>query len=198
VSITLQDLIRAAAETLRSPRDAAKQVMAVQMTRRQRWDTLFLIAVLSAILAYLSLFLAGPDTGVMADETGPVGPFMLVFSQTVVMLVMVFAIHFLGRAAGGTGTLDDTILLVSWMQFILICLQVLQIIAAVIMPPVALLLGMAGLVLVFVLLTVFVSELHGFRSLTGVFFSVLVVMMVLATIIRAIFSMLGVNLMGMI
>lgn len=190
--------LRAAMQTVRNPREGARQVMAVQMERRARWEVLLLIAVLSAILAYFSVFVGAFTNSSAAQYPVTLNPIMLGFSQLIVMLVMVFAMHLIGNWAGGYGDLDDAILLVAWMQFILICLQVAQILAVVFFPVLALLLGLAGLVLVFVLLTFFVAELHGFKSMPGVFFSVLFVMLILATFIRFVFSLFGFDIIGVI
>jgi hypothetical protein len=198
VTPILAFILRAALQTVRNPREGARQVMAFQMDRRARWEALLLIAVLSAILAYLSMLAGMIVNSEPSQYPVSLNPIMLGISQLVVMLVMVFAIHLIGNWAGGQGELDDAILLVAWMQFILVCLQVLQILAVVFFPVLALLLGLAGLVLIFVLLTYFVSELHGFKSMPGVFFSVLFVMLILATFIRFIFSLFGFDVIGVI
>jgi len=192
----LPDLLRLVLDTVRDPRQGARQVMAMQIERQQRWEILLLIAVLSTILGFLSEYV----TSVLGAEPSqlPVGPFALGISQLAVMLVMVFAMYLVGNWAGGEGGLDDAILLVAWIQFILICLQILQILALLVLPALALLLVLAGFVLVFVLLTIFVSELHGFRSMPGVFFSVLFVMLILATLIRFVFSLFGFDIIGVL
>ena len=194
----LSFLIQAALQTVRNPRQGARQIMAIELERRERWETLLLIAVISAILAYFSVFVSALVDAEPSDFPVSLSPIMLGLSQLVVMLVMVFSIHLIGGWAGGHGDLDDAILLVAWMQFILICLQVAQILAVVIFPALAILLGLVGLVLVFVLLTIFVAELHGFRSIPGVFFSVLFVMVILATIIRFVFGQFGFDVIGVI
>jgi len=198
VTPILTFLLRAAVQTVRNPRDGARRVMAINLERRQRWETLLLIAILSAILAYMSVFVSAFTNSETSQFPVSLSPIMLGISQFSVMLVRVFAIHLIGNWAGGRGGLDDAILLVAWMQFILICLQVAQILAVLLFPVFALLLGLAGLVLIFVLLTFFVSELHGFRSLPGVFFSVLFVMLILATLIRFIFGLFGLDVIGVI
>lgn len=192
----LGQLIRAAIETVQAPRKAARQIMAVQMPRSARWQVLGLITVVSAILAYISLLVSAAVNGVDLTQEMNTSPFMLAISQAVVLFVSVLAIDRFGRAAGGTGTLDDAILLVAWAQIVLACLQVVQIAMLLVLPSFALLLGFAGMVLLFVLTTVFVAELHGFRSLGLVFASVLVVMLLMATILNFIFRLLGYDMLG--
>ena len=198
MSLKLASLIKDAVDTIRDPREGARKVMAREMERRQRWETLLLIAVLSAVFAFISISLSTNIADAQLDDVARMNPFVLGLSQIFVLVVMVFAIHLIGGFAGGEGSLDDAILLVAWLQFVLICLQVLQIIAAVVMPFVAVVIGLVGLFVVFRLLTVFVAELHGFRSTVSVFIAVLVVMIVLATVISFVFSAFGIDMMGVL
>ncbi len=195
MNLNLASLIKDAVDTLRDPREGARKIMAYQMERRQRWETLLLIAVLSAVFAYISISLSTDVGEAQLSDVARMNPFVLTLSQIFVLVVMVFAIHLIGRMAGGKGSLDDAILLVVWLQFILICLQILQIIAAVVMPFVAVVIGLIGLFVVFRLLTVFVAELHGFRSTVSVFIGVLVVMIMLATVMSYIFGAFGIDVM---
>ncbi|PHQ97730.1 MAG: YIP1 family protein [Marinosulfonomonas sp.] len=198
MSLNLASLIKDAVDTIRDPREGARKVMAREMERRQRWETLLLIAVLSAVFAFISISLSTNLSDAQLDDVARMNPFVLGLSQIFVLVVMVFAIHLIGGIAGGEGSLDDAILLVAWLQFVLICLQVLQIIAAVVMPFVAVVIGLVGLFVVFRLLTVFVAELHGFRSTVSVFIAVLVVMIVLATVISLVFGAFGIDMMGVL
>ena len=190
-------LVRAAIDTLRNPREGARKVMSLALPHRARRDVLMLIAIVSAGLAYVS-YAVNARLGNVFPGTEVMSPFMMAAAQILVLWMMVFAIHYVGRAMGGKGSLDDAILLVAWMQGILIGLQVLQIVAAVIFPLASVLLGFAGFVILFWLLTVFTAELHGFQSTAAVFFSVLVVMVVLATVLRSIFSIFGYDIVGVI
>ncbi|MEE9427761.1 MAG: YIP1 family protein [Paracoccaceae bacterium] len=195
--MNLSQIVRAVVETIRDPRSGAKMVMSQNVDRRQRWEILLLIAVLSGGLAYTSILIGGLF-GNGTDTAMGAGPFVLAITQAFVLLGMVFLIHIVGTKAGGLGSLDDAILLVAWMQFILICLQIIQIMAVVAFPVLAVLLGLAGFVLIFVLLTVFISELHGFRSLPGVFFSVLFVMLISAIAVRFLFGLFGFDIIGIL
>jgi hypothetical protein len=65
----------------------------------------------------------------------PVGPAATGFIQLLLLVVMVFAIFWIGRAMGGSGSFEEAILLVAWLQFIMVCLQVVQAFALVFLPP---------------------------------------------------------------
>ena len=198
MKLDIATLVRASIETVRAPRSAARRVMAVEMDRNDRWMVLLLVSVVSAGLAYLSLMVSAFVSGVDVAEISKATPFLLATSQTAVLFISAFAIDIVGRRAGGTGELNDAILLVAWIQVVLAVLQIAQIALLFVAPSLALVLGFAGMVLLFVLLTVFVSELHGFQSIGGIFMSVLLVMLVLATLLRFVFRLFGYDMLGIV
>jgi len=68
--------------------------------------------------------------------------------------------------------------------------QVLQVVLGFVLPPLADLVGLAGLLLLLWLLTNFVAELHGFASLWSVFFGLVfgaIALFLAAAILLAIF-----------
>lgn len=198
MSNEIGNLITAAIATVRAPRAAARQVMAYQMDRQSRWLVLLLISIVSAMLAYVSLLVSAFVNGVEMSALAGTSPFMLAVSQTIVLFLSALAIDVVGRRAGGTGSLDDAILLVAWVQVVLAGLQIVQIAALIVMPSLALMLGFAGMVLLFVLLTIFVAELHGFKSVGAVFISVLIVMLMLATVLNFVFRLFGYDMLGIV
>ena len=193
--LTPKDLFQAAVETVRDARGGARMIMAIQLERRQRWELLLLIAVLSALMAGLSLMIGG-GSGLIVGGPAMLNPIGLGVAQLFLLISMVFGIHVVGTRLGGKGGLDEAILLVSWLQFVLICLQVVQIVAMVLLPPLAFLIGVAGIILFFWLLTAFVAELHGFSSTIGVFVSILIVMVVFTTLFRFLLGVLGITALG--
>ncbi len=196
---TPQVFLRETAATLRDPRAMARRIMAVDMSRRDRWLVLFLVAVVSTVTGYLSFALNARVAGLdLTDSAMAMPPFEMAVSQALVMVIMVFAIDLFGRALGGKGKLDDAILLVSWVQAILVGLQIVQIVLGLVFPLLGVLAGFAGIFLLFWLLTQFIAEMHGFRSAWAVFFVMLVATIAIATLLRMIFSVLGWNMMGMI
>ncbi len=196
--IQFNQLISAVTTTIRDPRLATRYVMQLELPLKLRWETLILVAVLSAIFAYISQYASFIAAGDLGPSMNILSPVSLGFSQLVVMIAMVYSMYFVGKWFGGTGNLADAILLVSWLQFVLICLQIIQILAILVSPAISLVIGMIGLVLVFVLLTLFISEMHGFKSVAGVFFSVLFVMLIIATFIRFVFNLFGFDIIGVL
>lgn len=195
MDMNLKGLIQGAVDTIRDPRAGARKIMALSYPRQQRWEILALIAVLSAVLAQLSYLLAGSQGASMA---GPFtsSPFALGIIQAVLLLGMVFATHFIGRGVGGTGKFDDAILLVAWLQFIMICLQVVQTAMLFVAPFISMLIGIVGLVLFFRLLTNFIAVQHGFSSLPKIFAGILLSMFVFAFAVVILLGLFGISLPG--
>ena len=196
MKFNLSDLVKTAWESVRDPRAGARQIMTISMPLRYRWEALFLIVVLSVLLTQITLVFTGQSGGIIVGGPGLSTPLALGVMQLVMLVVMVFAIYLIGRRSGGTGSLGDTILLVTWLQFILICLQVLQTVAFMLVPVVGNLLGLAGFALFFWLLANFVTELHGFTSLGRVFVSILIAMVGFAIFLSVVLSVLGVEVAG--
>lgn len=177
-------------ESLRTPRAVARQLMALGLPAPARWTALALTAVLSAILAHMTFSLlaitAGPDAAAIP------APLTTAAMQGVVLVLTVIGVQLIGRKLGGTGDLLDAVLLIAWLQFILICVQAVQLVAILIVPPLSGMLSVVGLGLFLWLLASFVAEMHGFRStgrtLVGILMSLFVVAFVLATVITVLFG----------
>ncbi len=194
----IRDLIGEALATLRDPRAAARWIMSSRMSRADRWLLLALIAVVSAIAAYISFALNARLAGVDISAGTMMAPMTMAVSQFIVMVVMVLAIAVIGQALGGKGKLDDAILMVTWVQTILVMLQLVQIAVSLIFPMLGMLIGLGGIFLLFWLLTLFITEMHGFRSPWAVFFVMLVSSVLIATILRTILGFIGIDLIGMV
>jgi Yip1 domain len=189
MDLDVTTLLQMARDTVRNPREGARLLMQLNLPMSARWTALLLMAVLSAVFTHLSIA-AMP----LPDQDGMQGviatPIRTAVLQVVVLLVLVQGIYRIGRWRGGTGSFADAMLLVSWLQFILLVLQLVQIVMMVLLPPVGELLGLAGLVLFLWLLTNFVAELHGFRSLLLVFVSIIFSLVSLAFLLSLLFVMM--------
>jgi hypothetical protein len=183
MDLSLASLLSFARDTVADPRTAARQVMAIDLTLQDRWTALAFTAVASTVLFHVSLALL-PE-GAEVPDVSPVATLAL---QAVLLVLAVLLIWRVGVAQGGVGTLPDTISLMAWLQFVLLILQVVQILAEVILPPLAAIIGFFGMALFLWLLTHFVAELHGFRSLGRVFAGIVGVMMLVAFVLALVLS----------
>jgi hypothetical protein len=95
------------------------------------------------------------------------------------------------RFFGGTGSFEESALLVIWLQFILICVQVIQIATLFVLPPLAGLITIIAIALYLWLLVNFIAVLHGFTSLGMVFVATLLSAFALLFVFSLILSVLG-------
>jgi hypothetical protein len=183
---TIQDLLRA---TLFNPRAAAARLKALDLPVQTGWTAMLLVSVASAFLGFIG-FMASPaqgDPGVAAMFGSPLRTALIQFS---VLALTGFLAYWVGRRFGGTGTLAQALVLVAWVQVPPIALQIVQLVVMVLAPGLAPLVGIVGFALYAVLLTLFVAELHGFRSGVAVFFGILVVGFLVALVAAFLFAIL--------
>jgi hypothetical protein len=195
--LSLQTLLPMVWRTITNPREGAEEVLALGVPRQALWTILLLVLVLSIILGQITTLLVAAATG--TEGTGPLAnPIVTGVLQLALLLVAIFAIHRIGRAFGGTGSLDEAILLIAWLQFVMVCIQVVQTGLMLVLPPLASIVGILGLVLFMWLLTNFVAVIHGFRSLGQVFVMILVSMFVMAFILSIFLTLAGVTVPGQV
>lgn len=178
-------------QSLAAPRIAARQVMEIGagFDRGVLWLALVLVAVLSSLLTHLGLVLLPAAEGA-GLTLSPIGTAL---AQFALIAVFLWAIVGIGRWRGGSGTWDQALALMVWLQALLLGLQLLQLVVLVIFVPLAELIGMLGIVFFFFLLTQFVAEMHGFRSALSVFFGILLTMFVLAFGLAFLLAFMGVT-----
>jgi hypothetical protein len=195
--LSLNTLLPMVWRTIKNPREGAEEVLALGIPREALWSLLLLVLVLSIILGQITTLLVASAAGVTIG--GPLAnPMVTGMLQLALLLVTIFAIHFIGRGFGGTGNLGETILLVAWLQFVMVCIQVVQTAFMLFLPPVRSLLGIVGLVLFLWLLTNFIAVIHGFRSLGQVFVMILVSMFVLAFALSILLTLAGITVPGQV
>jgi cysteine desulfurase/selenocysteine lyase len=100
-------------------------------------------------------------------------------------------VHRIGVFFGGTGSFEESALLVIWLQFILICVQVIQIATLFVLPPLAGLITIIAIALYLWLLVNFIAVLHGFTSLGMVFVTTLLSAFALLFVFSLILAVLG-------
>lgn len=196
MNFDLKGLVSAAVDTVRDPREGARRVMALQIPRHSRWEAVLLVVVLSALLSELTLLLGSASGGMMMGGGLLHNPLAMGALQLAVLMVLIWGMYIIGRLAGGTGSLDDAIMLVVWLQAIMLGLQVVQLAVMLLLPPLASLIGLGGILLFFYLLTMFTTELHGFSSPGAVFIAILGAMVGFIMVFSFILAMFGVQISG--
>ena len=171
-------------ETLADPRATARRLISLQLPIEARWMA-FALATLASVIVLQGLGM------VATGSTEMPSPMLFVLLLASANLVGVVAIHQVGRLMGGLGSFEDTLLLVAWLQSIQVMLILLQSIAFLVLPPLGGIVQIVGLVVLLWLLTSFVAELHGFRSLWAVFGMIVVVSLGLSFVLLAVLAGLG-------
>lgn len=149
--------------TLQDPRQAARRLLTMNVPLPARTLGLLFVAVVSAILASVQVGLQpDPVDPLLSQMTA--SPFRAAVLQWVVLILSVAMIHFVGRSFGGKGSLADALLITVWLQFLMLGVQFIQVLADFFSPALAGLVGIASLGIFLWLLTSFIAELHGFQS----------------------------------
>lgn len=183
---SLQDLLRL---TIANPRAAAARLKALNLPVKTGWTAMLLVSVASAFLGFIG-FMASPaqgDPGVAAMFGSPLRTALIQFTVLALTGVLAYSV---GRRFGGTGTLAQALVLVAWVQVPPIALQIVQLVVMALAPGLAPLVGIVGFALYAVLLSLFIAELHGFRSGVVVFFGILAVSFLVALVAAFLFAIL--------
>ncbi|QDY69220.1 Yip1 family protein [Qingshengfaniella alkalisoli] len=170
--ISIGNLISEAVATIRQPRDTARRMLGLNLPPALLWQMLCVVVAISVVLGQGTLMITAG--GVPFQSILLTNPVLLAALQITLLYVTVFAAYRIGRAMGGVGTFHQSLTLFVWLQFVMVCLQVLQTILMFVMPVLADLVGIAGLFLFLWIMTCFVAELHGFKSLWQVFLMIMV------------------------
>lgn len=149
--------------TLRNPATAVRVLLGLELPVRARWMVLVLAVALSTLLAGMARVMFPPAT---QDQLTALlaSPASLAALQFGAMVISAAAIAGIGRAFGGTGTFDDAVLLVGWVEMILVGLQAVQLVVMLIFPATATLMSLIAFGLSIYLTISMTKELHGFSS----------------------------------
>ena len=185
MDLSLPALLSLVRDTIANPRGAARAIIDLRLPAQVGWTALALMAVAATLASYVSLKLSPPEAQAMFGKAME-SPLRTAFLQLFVLVAGCFALWRIGRARGGQGSLEDSVALIAWLQFVLLVLQAVMMAVQLLVPPLGGLIGLGELVLFFWLLVNFVAELHGFRSLAATFAGVLLTLLVLVFMISLI------------
>lgn len=192
MTFTFTQVLALAGRTVQNPREGASEVLSLGLPRDALWTAVALVVVLSILLSQFSALMMGAS-GAAPMAGIRISPVMGGLVQLGLLVGMAAAIHLVGRAMGGSGSFPEALLLMAWLQFIMICVQVVQLLAILVIPPLTGIIFILGLVLFLWLLTNFVAVLHGFRSLAQVFVMILVTAFAIAFFLSLVLTILGVT-----
>jgi hypothetical protein len=187
---TLATFTALARLTLRDPAEGARRVKHLELPAGAAWLAFGLVVVTGVLLAEIAGMLL-PAQGAMFEAFRQ-NPLYTGALQAVILFLTVHATHRIGAAFGGTGTFEQSLQLLVWLQFLVVGMQVLQIVVLLVFPPLSTLVGFAVLVWFLWVLTTFVMVLHGFESRGKVFAMIVVSFIVIVVVLSFVLAMLGV------
>lgn len=156
--VDLPTLQKMFVSTLRDPDQAARDLLAMNLPARVVWHVFTLVIVLSVLTFYLTEAMVPTGLGIIP-------PFTMAAMVAMNLAVMSFAFLGTGRALNGQGTLTEVVLLLSWMQAILVVLQLPQLLIALALPSLG---SVFSLLVIFYgiwLIVRFVKAAHRFDSI---------------------------------
>ncbi len=185
-------------QTFSDPQGAARRLVALDLPAPVLWQALVVVVALSAIAAQVSSLLLSGGPAAEGEALLPFAesPLLVGLIQGAILVIMVFAVHWIGRSFGGVGRIEDSIAAVTWLQFLLVCLQVVQLGVGVVSPALSGLVGLAGIVFFFWLLTQFVMAVHEFESAAMVFVMIVVSLLAIVFALSLVLTLLGLTVPG--
>jgi hypothetical protein len=132
-------LVPLIAMTLRTPQVAAEQIIALRLSRDVLWTALALVALVNTAIVVLLISLSPPEFALPGYFSSPLALFFLL---TGLLVIYVHALYWAGRAVGGKGDLGDLLALMVWLQALRAGAQMLVLVAALAIPPLAALLSL--------------------------------------------------------
>ncbi len=164
--------------TILRPAEAARRVVGLDLRLAQRWMICVLCAVLSALIFHLTFPLQDPVFRELF-ATVSLNPISTAIAQVVAIVAMAGIMLGVGRLAGGTGRFPEALVLCSWLQVALLCVEAAQLLIVAVAPILEGIVSLVGAALFFWIVVQFASVLHGFRSRALVFFATLAIIMAL-------------------
>ncbi|MBF9036320.1 YIP1 family protein [Rhodobacterales bacterium HKCCE2091] len=186
---TIRELLAHVRLTIGNPRAGAADVLAAMPPREALWYFFALVVVITVFLGEIVFMIASAPEG----EVPQVSVLGFGAVQAGFLLLLAVAVHRVGRAFGGAGTFAGALALVTWLQFIFILVQIVQVVLLLVAPPLSDVVLFLSTALFFWLLVSFIAELHGFASLGRVFLGVIATFIVLALVLSLLARALGIH-----
>lgn len=180
--MTFGDLTALLRLTLADPSAGARAVLGMGIPREHHW-TLFLLAIVLSGAVYQATALVVPEPPPGEEATALPSGFTAVAVVGGSILLLSAAISWIGRLAGGTGTLEDVILLVVWFQFVQVAFAFVEFLVVMIAPFLGSVLFLAFAAYAVWVLTNFIAVVHGFQSLGRVFLGMVLALFALSFLV---------------
>lgn len=190
-----KDLVR---QTLFQPQEAARALIEMRLPRQGLWMALALLSILNSIVYSLSLQLS-PPTDPSASLMPPAfhSPILFAVFLFGALAITVIALHYVGQGLGGApGSMDDILVLLTWLQVLRLLVQVGVLILVLVAPVLGALAVIVAAVWGIYILISFVDAAHRFGNMFKAAGVILLSLVAMAVGLSAFLSLVGVVVMG--
>ncbi|WP_323780618.1 YIP1 family protein [Leisingera sp.] len=174
--------------TVKSPRDAAQQILAQDWPREALWTGFLLSVVLNTCVYTLQQVLFPLPPEVLIPRFAPGAYFAVIL---VLQFSFIAMLATTGRWLGGQGSLAALLALVTWLQLLQAGLNAAVVAMLLVLPALAALLNIAANIMVFFILLHFVNSAHKFGSVWRSLGVVLMASMILVFALLFIVGLIG-------
>lgn len=193
--VDLKGLLR---QSLFTPAEAARQLLALRLPRQWLWMALALMSVLNSIVYSVGIRLSAPTDPTAVAMIPPIFQSPLLFTLFLLggLVITVFTLTWVGQSLGGKAQLSDILVVIAWMQVLRLLFQVAITILGIVSAQLSAMLVIAGSLWGIYILTGFIDTAHGFGNwikALGVMILAGIAMAIGLTIIMAI---IGTAIMG--
>ncbi|WP_170606989.1 YIP1 family protein [Ruegeria arenilitoris] len=180
--------------TVTNPAEAARQLLALKLNRETLWLGLALAIVLNSLVHVVSNMLAplqDPDLQALA---GSLVLYVVLAGGS--LLLSIAAVYQVGRLLGGTGSFEDVMILMVWMQFFRVLVQVFSLILMLIMPGLFAVLAFAAALFMLYVVVHFIDQAHRFGSPLKALGVLVLSALAIAVIVIVLLSLVGGPMLG--
>ncbi|KIN61044.1 hypothetical protein Z945_2028 [Sulfitobacter noctilucae] len=124
-------LVQLARTSIKDPREAGRQIMAMDLDRDTLWTALGLVAVVNTFLVTLLIASSGSEVPLPRFMNSPLTLFVLIAG---VLVLYIHALYWAGLTIGGTGRLMDVLALVVWFQILRAAAQLAILVLSLALP----------------------------------------------------------------
>jgi hypothetical protein len=178
-------------DSIADPSVAARTLLALQPPPGRVVEAAILVSVLDALIV-------GILTNGALQVPLPQGELTLAPLAHAALLAISFvlsasALQVGGKVLGGKGSFGQSLLVIVWLEVIAIALQLVQLVAAFLLAPLAPFLGLAALVVLLWCLVHFVRVLHGFSGYGATILTILLGSILLVLGLTLTLGLLGIG-----
>ena len=163
-------------ESIMDPGVIHKELMAIVLRTSDLVQALLFISIASVVVTYITFWLPSVLFDRTLNELNLIAtivsknPFIFVILQCAILLMISLIITFGGQFFSGEGTFNNALAGVLWINFILVGVNIFQILLIISIPILADFVALLASLWSIWALVVFSKELHGFNSLvvTGI------------------------------